>query len=251
MSQFFSGSPVSAMLHAPCKIALPSADCADRSASDAVCNQLSCVSICTVAGAQKELDLWPVFLVLLKLLPGQSVSLVFVSPDVPATLDGHHRSFTCPSEHMVDAVADRTAATSDLSVEQDSPIAINQPSPAAQSQSAFGPSGSHTANAVADSSQATAAAGMDGAASNQPASTSQAKDMLNLQRQQQQQQQGSKSGQMGTGDQQPQSCDPRGCIQLRFHKGLYHDVAQRLTGSYGTPDLVFGANAGESFIPLQ
>ena len=204
----------------------------------------------TAAGAQKELDLWPVFLVLLNLLPGQSVSLVFVSPDIPATLNGHRRSFTCPSEHMVSTVTDSIAAADDTSDKQDSPIATNQHSPGAQSQLAFGSTGSHAANAMADSSQATDAAGMDGTARNQPASTSQTNDMPDLQRQQQQQQ-GSSSSQTGTGDQQPQACDPLGCIQLHFHRGLYHDVAQQLTDSYGAADLVFGANAGESFIPLQ
>lgn len=205
------------------------------------------MSSSNVAGAQKELDLWPAFLVLPKLLPGRSVSIVFVSPGIPTTLDGHHRSFTCSSEHMVSTVAYRTAVVHDTSGEQNRPTATNQHSPAAQPRCAFGPTSSYTADAVADSSHPTDAAGMDGTASNQPASTSQANDMLDLQ----QQQQGASSSQVGIGDQQPQSCDPVGCIQLHFHRGLYHDVAQQLTNSYGAADLVFGANPGESSIPLQ
>lgn len=36
-------------------------------------------------------------------------------------------------------------------------------------------------------------------------------------------------------------------LQLSFHAGFYHDVANSVQQNWGRPDLVFGANAGTVF----
>ena len=48
---------------------------------------------CLLVGAQKEVDLWPVFLELLRLLPRTRVRVVLAGPDVPDHLDGAQCSF--------------------------------------------------------------------------------------------------------------------------------------------------------------
>ena len=48
------------------------------------------------AGAQKEAEQWPVFLLLLKLMFTASLHVQFIGPEVPETMNGDCYSLNCP-----------------------------------------------------------------------------------------------------------------------------------------------------------
>ena len=71
------------------------------------------------AGAQKELDQWPVFLELLCLMPHQFTHIHFISPDVPSNLAGKCKAF-----RLQQINADTQCAKLEMTDSQDADLSL-------------------------------------------------------------------------------------------------------------------------------
>lgn len=201
------------------------------------------------AGAQKEVDLWPVFLFLSKLLPAQSVHIIFVSPDIPVCLHGQQRAFSSAIPQRLSTANDSQCDTKTCSSFLHSPSKTSELSRTEQSQHAVDAPGTSTAAlSAADQVKATAdeaGSSADQAAEASAVAASSATCQLHECHQQMHHASEDSSHAGAEGMLQPANASPS--MQLSFWKGLYHDVGVQLTEEYGKPRLVFGANAGKHF----
>ena len=197
--------------------------------------------------------MWPVFLLLFKLLPVQSLYIVFVSPDIPAALHGHHRSFSSAAQlthsTAVDSQPDRKTCSGFCHVPLEADDAVTPE----QVQHAVRAAGIPT-QALSAADQAETSAVEAVANSNQPAEASTAGISSDTCQQHEchlQMHHAAEDRSHAGAENAFQPANASPCMHLSFWKGLYHDIAMQLTGEYGKPNLAFGANAGEQLCRLH
>ncbi len=178
-------------------------------------------------GAQKELDQWPVFLELLHLMPCTSLQISFISPDVPSKLDGKRKIFTKQqgSNKLTDVVqtactsSDCEAVLASDAAMLNSSCYLSHGEQKQFSSKVYSPrddtNGMHP---VVWSAESQCPAATHVAQMAQPANSAESISQT---------------------------------LQLSFHTGCYHDVANDIQQEAGRPDLVFGANAGVLAKPEQ
>lgn len=169
-------------------------------------------------GAQKELDQWPVFLELLQLMPYQSIRIHFIGPSVPNNLDGTCKTFT---KEQGNCAITENSITGPSCIDQDNGLAIDT---ALMHKS---PAVSHVYQEQTDKLHAL---NTDAHVQLAPSDT-----------------QGAYHTSQPPQPVQSVAAQPAVApqvLQLSFHAGFYHDVANSLQQNWGRPDLVFGANAG-------
>ena len=177
----------------------------------------TCRSVC--AGAQKELDQWPLFQELLSLLPYQSIHITFVSPEVPCHLDSAQR--TRILQQGCTSGAPETAATSSA----DTVTGATE-----RQWAAPGIQSANYTESAADQiqdCQSTVHVSAQSAKSLHQGSTVPSE---NAPRQ--------AHTDMGSSD--------LPTLKVSFHKGFYHDVTVDSNQQLEAADLVFGANAGRA-----
>ncbi len=173
-----------------------------------------------LTGAQKELDQWPVFLELMRLMPCTSLQISFISPDVPSNLDGKCKIFTKQqgSNELTDAVqtastsSDCEAVLASDAAMQDSKYSFSHGGQKQFSCEPYAPrDDTNNMHPVVWSAESQHPAAKGAAQLAQPVKSAETISQT---------------------------------LQLSFHTGCYHDVATQIHQESGRPDLVFGANAG-------
>lgn len=179
---------------------------------------MTCLS--ASAGAQKELDQWPLFQELLSLMPSQSIHIHFVSPEVPHHLDGVHKTST-----LQQGAASRATETAVDSSVDAVPDATQRQQAAPESQS------SNQRDSAADQAHNYCSAEHVSA----PAGKG-LQQALTVQ-----------SGDAPMHAHRHTGSSVLPALQVSFHRGFYHDVAADLHQQSETADFIFGANAGKPF----
>ena len=181
-----------------------------------------CCSISAAcAGAQKELDQWPVFQELLFLLPCHNLHIHFISPDVPHSLDGWHRSSTWQ----------QTCCTPEGSME----------SAAGTAKHAAGSSPAVAVASISDMHARLTDRDANSSHNHQTDPCLTAPPLGGSCVHQASVEQCEVAEQQLYAD---MSSSDMATLHVTFHKGSYHDLAADLKQQHGAAGLVFGANAG-------
>ena len=177
-----------------------------------------------LAGAQKELHQWPVFQALLDIMPGCSIHIHFISPNMEEDMDGSRKQISVQQGNSnstswlyadTTRAVDEAGSSSSAAATNDSVLQPVIPPESTQKEfcsAAGGTSYGDTAPQMVDKMQQAASI---------------------------------PCGQAAMQADMTKSTDKVPTLQLTFHKGLYHDVMAGPCCESASADLVFGANAGE------
>lgn len=199
-----------------------------QQANDAKSNGCSAVF---AVGARTELDMWPVFLMLLSLFPSQCLHIAFISPDVLTAMDTQSHTFPFSADSGCSTAADQLPATEGCTAVESCKSATARHLETADNQ---------------------ALAAADQAAALQENLSIDTKTLEACERSERRQQCGlqhnlgfASSSRITDLYSAKHPAHVEHGLQLSFHKGLYHEAAASVTRKHGRANLVFGANAGE------